>query len=378
MNHIQSFAFLVLSALLTGCGLSGISAETPTLELSDTPPPLATLPASNTPEPTETFTPEPTLPPTVMPTIEPMIAVANTSVTFRSEPRRGSDNVGGVYGNQSVKVIARNSAATWFYIIAPEAPGGMAWVLASAFTLQGDLTTLPIATFPEGSTAPLLLPPLIHVIPGTPLPLNAPAPGAKTATVVQLAKVRVGPGVGYMEMGLLNPGTVIALTGRIEGNAWLQMEYPSGPDGRGWVLSELVKFEGEYAGLPFYNLLATPVDKEGEAPAESAATEAPVVEETPVEAPVAATPTADKPYGTTLAQINARSGPAASFESYGLIEANERVNIIGQTLNGLWLQIEYPSVPAGVAWVSSQYVKVMSDIRDLPYFDNDGSPLPKP
>jgi uncharacterized protein YraI len=308
-----------------------------------------------------------------------MIAIANTSVTFRSEPRRGSDNVGGVYGNQQVKVIARNSAATWFYIIAPDVPGGMAWVLASAFTLQGDLTMLPIATFSDDSTTPLLLPPLIHSIVGTPLPLNPPAAGAKTATVAQLARVRVGPGVGYMEMGLLQPGTVIVLTGRIEGNAWLQIEYPSGLDGRGWVLGELVRFEGEYAGLPFYNLMATPVEKEGEGSAdEPAATEAPSAEETPVDTEVAPSPTADKPYGLTLAQINARAGPASSFQSYGLIEANEQVYILGQTLNGLWYRIEYLSVPDGVAWVSSQYVEVMSDIRDLPYFDNDGTPLPKP
>lgn len=377
MNRIRFF--ILLFSLLTGCGVPGFSAVTSTPVPSDTPQPSPTSSPTNTPEPTATFTPEPTLPPTVMPTIEPMTAIANTSVTFRSEPRRGSDNVGGVYGNQAVKVIARNGAATWFYIIAPDAPGGMAWVLASAFALQGDLTTLPIATFPEDSTVPLLLPPLIHAIVGTPLPLNPPAPGAKTATIVQLAKVRVGPGVGYMEMGLLNPGTVIVLTGRIEGNGWLQIEYPSGLDGRGWVLGELIKFEGEYAGLPFFNLLATPVDKEGGGSAdESAATEAPSAEETPVDVPVAATPTADKPYGLTLAQINARAGPASSFQSYGLIEANERVNILGQTLNGLWLQIEYPSVTTGVAWVSSQYVKVLSDIRGLPYFNNDGSPLPKP
>lgn len=380
MNRIRLAVFsLLLLSLLTGCGSIGLSSSTSTPVPTDTSQPLPSSSPTNTPEPTLTFTPEPTLPPTIMPTIEPMIAVASTSVTLRSEPRKGSDNVGGVYGNQSVKVIARNAAATWFYVIAPDAPGGMAWVLASAFTLQGDLTRLPIATFPEGSNTPLLLPPIIHEITGAPLPLNPPAPGAKTATVVQLAKVRVGPGVGYMEMALLQPGTAIVLTGRIDGNAWLQIEYPSGLDGRGWVLGELVNFEGEYAGLPFYNLLATPVEKEGTGSAdEPAATEAPSAEGTPAETAAAPAPAADKPYGMTLAQINARSGPASSFESYGLIEANEQVYILGQTLNGLWYQIEYPSVPTGVAWVSSQYVELKSDITSLPYFDNDGSPLPKP
>ena len=375
MHRFRLLAIALVSSILIGCGPS---ASTPTAAPSATPQPSPTSSPTNTAEPTLTFTPEPTLPPTIMPTIEPMTAIANTAVTFRSEPRKGSDNVGGVFPNQAVKVIARNSVATWFYIIAPDAPGGMAWVLASAFSLQGDLTTLPIAIFPEGSSTPLLLPPLIHTIAGTPLPLNPPAPGAKTATVVQLARVRVGPGVGYMEMGLLQPGSVIVLTGRVEGNVWLQIEYPSGLDGRGWVLSELVKFEGEYAGLPFFNLLATPQSDDGADAAEPAATEAPVAEETAASTSVVSPPEEDKPYGLTTAQINVRSGPASSFQSYGLIEANERVIILGQTLNGLWLQIEYLPATTGVAWVSSEYVNLMSDIRDLPYFNNDGTPLPKP
>jgi uncharacterized protein YraI len=305
-----------------------------------------------------------------------MIAVAKTSITLRSRPARGGDNVGGVYGNEKVKVIARNIAATWFYIIAPDAPGGMAWVLAAGFTLQGDLTQLPIAMIPEGSNVPLLLPPIIHSISGTPLPLNPPAPGAQTATVTQLAKVRVGPGLGYMEMGLLDVGTVIVLTGRLKGNAWLQIEYPSGLDGRGWVLGELVKFEGDFEGMPFFNQLATNIPKEEEAPDQPVATENLSADVTPVDTPILATATPALPYGLTLAQINARSGPASSFSSYGLIEKDQPVTILGQTLNGLWFQIQYPAAPTGVAWVSSQYVKVMKSIQGLPYFDDMGTPLP--
>lgn len=379
MTQIHLIVLLLLTSLLAGCAMPGLSAATATASRSDTPQPSATASPTHSPEPTITLTPEPTWTPTIMPTIEPMLAVANDAVTLRSEPRRGSDNVGGVFGNQSVKVIARNDAATWFYIIAPDAPGGMAWVLARAFTLQGDLTRLPIAIFPDGSTTPLLLPPLIHTINGAPLPLNPPGPDARTATVTQLAKVRVGPGVGYMEMGLLEPGTVLVITGRIDGNGWLQIEYPSGPDGRGWVLGQLVKFEGEYAGLPFYNLLATQIPKPGSEPTQA---DAPASESSPeaaADTPVLpATATADTPYGTTLAQINVRSGPASSFDSYGLIDANQLVNLLGQTLNGLWYLIEYPAAPSGVAWVSSQYVRLESDARALPYFQNNGTPVPTP
>ena len=374
LKFIRVFSFALLLSLLTGCGLPGLSAATPTLVPTNTLEPSATSSPTNTLEPTVTFTEAPSLTPTIMPTIEPMLAVAKTSITLRSRPSKGGDNVGGVYGNEKVKVIARNIPATWFYIIAPDAPGGTAWVLAAGFTLQGDLTQLPIAMFPEGSNTPVLLPPIIYTISGTPLPLNPPAPGAQTAKVIQLAKVRVGPGLGYMEMGLLNVGTVVVVTGRIKGNAWLQIEYPSGLDGRGWVLAELVKFEGDFAGMPFFNQLATNIPKEDEE--QPVATETLSADVTPVDTPIPFTETPALPMGITLAQINARSGPASSFASYGLLEKNQPVTILGRTLNGIWFQIQYPAAPNGVAWVAAEYVQVMKNIEGLPYFDNDGSPLP--
>lgn len=378
LRYIRVFSFVLLLSLLTSCALPGLSAPTPTLAPTNTPEPSATSSPTNTLEPTVTFTEAPSLTPTIMPTIEPMLAVAKTSITLRSRPSKGGDNVGGVYGNEKVKVIARNIPATWFYIIAPDAPGGMAWVLAAGFTLQGDLTQLPIAMFPEGSTTPLLLPPIIHTISGTPLPLNPPAPGAQTATVTQLAKVRVGPGLGYMEMGLLDVGTVVVVTGRIKGNSWLQIEYPSGLDGRGWVLAELVKFEGDFGGMPFFNQLATNIPKEDEAAEQPAATETLSVDVTPVDTPIPFTETPALPMGITLAQVNARSGPASSFASYGLLEKNQPVTILGRTLNGIWFQIQYPAAPNGVAWVAAEYVQVMKSIEGIPYFDNSGTPLPTP
>jgi hypothetical protein len=116
--------------------------------------------------------------------------------------------------------------------------------------------------------------------------------------------------------------------------------------------------------------------KEEEASAEPVATETLSADVTPVDTPILETVTPALPYGLTLAQINVRSGPASSFPSYGLIEKKQTVTILGQTLNGLWFQIQYPAAPNGVAWVSSVYVQVMKSIKGLPYFDNMGNPLP--
>lgn len=372
-NSKRFFAGL-LALTLTGCSLPGVAAPTATLAPSNTPEPTSTLPPTFTLEPAATATATTVFTPTVMPTIEPMIAVANTSVTFRSEPRKGGDNLGGVYGNERVKVIARNIAATWLYVLAPDVPGGHAWVLAAAFTLQGDLTRLPIAVFPEGSKIPVLYPPLVYEVSGAPLPLNPPAPGAVTATILQQARVRVGPGLGYMEVGVVEAGSVVVLTGHIRKEAWYQIEYPSGLEGRGWVAGELVKFEGDPSVLTLFNAMATPVTGDNDGVAPPAVTDTPgSVAETPTPE---ATVTPALPYGITLAQINARSGPASSFASYGLIEKDQPVTILGQTVNGLWYQIQYPAAPNGVAWVAAEYVRAVKSIKGLPVFDNQGNPLP--
>jgi uncharacterized protein YraI len=279
--------------------------------------------------------------------------------------------VGGLFFKNTVKVIARNDAATWYYIIFAESPTGTGWVLASAVDLQGDIAQLPIVIYPNDGDTPLMLPPLLFAITGTPLPLNAPAPGSKTATVMQQARVRVGPSIGFVGIGVIEPGAVVMLTGRIDGNGWIQIDYPSGPGGRGWISGDLIKAADGFGDLPFYDILGTPVT-----PAPPTATLDPNATLPPTETPLPPTATPSGPQGEVLAQINARSGPASTFESYGLLEPGTKVTITGLTLSGLWYRIEFPASPTGFAWVAAEYVKPLGDMLKVPYFDNLGNPLP--
>jgi hypothetical protein len=61
-----------------------------------------------------------------------------------------------------------------------------------------------------------------------------------------------------------------------------------------------------------------------------------------------------------------------------MLNINDDVRITGQTLNGVWLQIEYPASPDGKGWVATAYITLYSNINKLPYFDNQGTPLPQP
>jgi uncharacterized protein YraI len=385
MMRLKLFSFFVL-LILTGCSAAG-AQPTPTVDadsilkaaVSTASARLTEMSAAATPIPSESPTltlAPPTITSTSAPIPAPVEAVSTGNVTVRSEPRKGADNLGGVFFNHGVQVIARNDVATWYYIEWQNSPTKAAWVLAAAIDLKGsDITHLPIAII-DSAKHVIVLPPLIWDVKGTPLPLNTPAAGARTASVIQLAKVRVGPGIGYSMMGTLDPGAVVAVTGHINQNGWLQIEYPSGPGGRGWVAGELVKPNVDLGGLPFYNLLATPVSN-AEAKGESPAADP---NATP-EATLAPVPTLAGPPGVviTTSELNVRSGPASSFALLGTLKLGDPVVVTGLTLNRLWYRIVYPGGPGGYGYVSVQYIRITGgDMTKLPYLNNLGTPLPNP
>jgi hypothetical protein len=248
MKHLKIFSIFAL-LILAGCSAAGAGTPTPdknAVVTSAFATAFANLTetgeaATATLTETATSTPQPaTLTPTIMPTIQPVIGVLRAPTNLRSGPGKGgNERVGGLLFNQQVKVIGRNVGANWLWIIYDDAPSGTAWVLASAVDLQGDLTHLPIVIFRQNAD-PVVFPPIIYEIKGAPLPLNAPAADAKTADVIQLANVRVGPGAGYSIIGSIEAGSVVTLTGHIHENAWVQIDYPSGLDGRAWIATDLI------------------------------------------------------------------------------------------------------------------------------------------
>lgn len=378
MQKITLFV-CVLSLLLAGCSMPTSTETTPTEAASPSASPSPTLTPSQTPTPLPTETPTITPTPTIMPTIEPVTGILRAPTNVRARPSKGgSDRLGGVYFNQAVKVIGRNDRANWLWIVYPEAPNGTAWILASAVDLEGEIGLLPIVIFPEDPDKPLALPPLLPLSTGAPLPLNQPGADASTGNALQLLNVRVGPGLGYLSLGTIPSGTLLSMTGRLEDNSWFQIEYPSGLDGRAWVSGDLVKLNDGAKKLPLYNLLATPVTQAPPQPEEPAVTSEGGTPLPATETPIPPSATPSLPTGIVTAQINVRSGPASSFESLGMLNPNERVFITGRTLNGAWLQVEYPSAPGERGWVAAAYVTLNSDISKVPYFDNQGTPIPQP
>jgi len=62
--------------------------------------------------------------------------------------------------------------------------------------------------------------------------------------VPESAKVRLGPGTYYDQLGELTAGQTAPATGRTQYNDWVQIDYATGPLGKGWVYINLIELQG--------------------------------------------------------------------------------------------------------------------------------------
>jgi hypothetical protein len=74
-------------------------------------------------------------------------------------------------------------------------------------------------------------------------------------------------------------------------------------------------------------------------------------------------------------QINVRSGPGTiGYDIIGVLIVGQQVPALGRTPGGDWIEIAYPGVPGGVAWVYTPLVEVSSS---LPIVEPPPTPTPR-
>src|SRR5512147_2908807 len=74
-------------------------------------------------------------------------------------------------------------------------------------------------------------------------------------------------------------------------------------------------------------------------------------------------------------QINVRSGPSSyDYPIIGVLIAGQQVPALGRTVGGDWVEIAYPGVPGGVAWVWSALVEIQGT---LPPVEPPPTPTPR-
>jgi hypothetical protein len=72
--------------------------------------------------------------------------------------------------------------------------------------------------------------------------------------------------------------------------------------------------------------------------------------------------------------INLRAGPSTvAYEIVGVLVAGQQAPALGRSPGGDWIQVAYPGVPGGVAWVWSDLVEVRGS---LPVVEPPPTPTP--
>lgn len=165
-RSIFLMAFGVILLLLAGCSSQAApqpaisptqqspaaptEAPTPDPTAADTPLPSATT--TDTPVPTATFTPTISLTPTITntPTISPTptrdfpdVTVSENQAFCRYGPGTAYLYSHGLYAGEHAVVHGRNYSGTWLWI-QPDNLDRHCWAAASVFTIEGDVSSVPV------------------------------------------------------------------------------------------------------------------------------------------------------------------------------------------------------------------------------------------
>ena len=245
-NQTMHKFLLIPVLLLTACSFQVVPAP----QITPTVASLAFATATLVP----TFTPRPSAtqaPPTIAPTIAPITAVLATQINVRAAPDKKADSLGLLNYGAQVQIIGKDASGTWWQIIYPEKSNSTGWVSATYVQVSGDdAKKIPVITLdPTG-------PPQQILSTDAPQPASTPngtptAP-AHTARVTKQIFVRMGPGQTFATLGTIGAGTVVTLTGRNQNNVWIQIQFDSSADGKGWAAAAYLE-GADLKGLPYFD-----------------------------------------------------------------------------------------------------------------------------
>jgi uncharacterized protein YraI len=143
----------------------------------------------------------------------------------RAEPSISSNILGILPANTNVEITGKDPGGSWWQIDYPAGVNGKGWVTAQYVTTTAT--------------------PDVPTVGGTPTAISTATPqNGNIAIVQQQLNVRSGPGTGFNSLGTLNPQDMIGLIGKDPNGAWLQINYESGPQGKGWINAAFVRAQG--------------------------------------------------------------------------------------------------------------------------------------
>ncbi len=252
--------------------------------------------------------------------VAPYATVAIAGAIYAG-PGTNNPAVADVTVNTPLAMLGRTEDGAWVQVRAPS--GATGWIYAPQIKPNIAISQLPVTqTGPSGPT-----PAISGGVAPTPMPVVG------TATVVNPAEYRTGPGTQYSAAGNALPGSTIAIVGRSADSQWFML------DSGIWI--------------PATSLVNAPLN-------------APITE--PIATPTPALPVVGQ--AVVLSQADLRSGPGMQFPVTGVATSGSSVNIVGRSADGGW----YLTDTGG--WLTS--FSLLNPPTSAPVVDPSMTPTPTP
>jgi len=235
--HKNIFLFFLTMVLCSSCGGNASNTNTATPGFV-----TATLPSMVTPQvrqAAQISTQTVVAPSAVVESnISPVEGTTTTQVNVRTGPSTASESLGLIGPFIKVPIVGKDASGSWYQILYTESLMGKGWV-------RGEFVQV---------NAPAEIP-LVEI--------TSDSGSAVSGLVIQKVNVRNGPGIEYELLGELNSNDVVFITGKDPSGAWVQIEFLSAPDRKGWVTAEFLKL-GNIGSVPLVegaaNEAAIPTD----------------------------------------------------------------------------------------------------------------------
>lgn len=236
-----------------------------------------------------------------------------------------------VYGtpDSSGPVIATLKAGQTWFVTGADVTGAynqvflggpeLAWVKASDMSVQGSSLISANSSSAKASSVSAA---------------SASVSTMGTATIQAYSlRIRSGPGLDKAQIGLAYQGDKYTVLG--SKGVWLSV---IGPGGAGWV-------HGGYVTMKGLSQTLTASVTSGSSASLTTAPKGLVA-------------------GVVLAYtLRLRSGPRLSSTQVGMANQNETYTIVGQSANGIWLNV---AGPGGAGWVDGSYMRLLGARAQLP------------
>jgi uncharacterized protein YraI len=311
--HKKIFPFILTMVLCLSCGGNASNANTATPDfVTATLPSMASPQVGQAPQISTQTAPVPSV--VVESSISLVEGTTTTQVNVRSGPSTASESLGLIGPFVKVPIIGKDASGSWYQILYTESVIGKGWVRGE-FVQVNAPADIPLVETTSGSGS------------------------AMSGLVIQKVNVRNGPGIEYELLGVLNSNDVVFITGKDPSGAWVQIEFLSAADRKGWVTAEFLKL-GNIESVPLVegaaNETAIPTDA---TPAPNSIAMTAMQDGDSIQTPLAVTVISST--GSLALQVNGDvSAPNGDLEDWIQFTTDGEVVAIQVTCPGNTLRVE--------------------------------------